>query len=202
MNRLHAELRRVFGEPPVAPRAVVRLQVGEGAGEDAGRVEADRLVDAGCELVVIDSDPAPPAVLAALAALLGLEPVDVADRSAPTWADDVVAVRALLRGSRDPAVLADGALARLIGLLDRLTERRTPVLLGSGTATATAALAVCTRRPGAAQWLLAGSAPSSPHARRALQQAGLTPLLDLGLGTTGADVAVAVVRAGLESLGA
>lgn len=202
MSRLSDELRRVFGDPPTYPRAVIRLQVGDGAGEEAGRAEADRLVDAGCELVVLDSDLVTPAVLATLAVLLGLEPVEVADRSAPTWADDVVAVRALLRSSRDPGVLADGPLARLVGVVDRLTERRTPVLLGGGTATATAVLAVTTRRPGAVQWLLAGSTPDDAHATRALERAGLTPLLDLGLGPAGADIAVVVVRAGLESLGA
>jgi NaMN:DMB phosphoribosyltransferase len=96
----------------------------------------------------------------------------------------------------------DGGLGRLVGMLDRLTERRTPVLLGGGTATATAALAVCRARPEAGQWLLAGSNPDDRQARRALTEAGLTPLLDLGLGPMGADVAVAVVRAGLEALGA
>lgn len=202
MTRLFDELRRVFGDPPSYPRAVVRLQVGEGAGREAGRAEADRLVDAGCDLVVLDSDLVTPAVLATLAALLGLEPVDVADRDSPRWADDVVAVRALLRTSRDPGVLADGGLGRLVGLVDQLTARRTPVLLGGGTAAATAALAVCTERPAAAQWLLAGSAPAGTRAATALQQAGLSPLLDLGLGPAGADIAVAVVRAGLESLGA
>jgi hypothetical protein len=160
------------------------------------------MVDAGCELVVVDSDLTTPSVLATLAALLGLEPVDVADRTAATWATDLVAVRTLLRTSRAPATLADGALGRLTGVLQRLTERRTPVLLGGGTATATAALTLCTQQPAAVQWLLAGSTPDHPQAARALTQAGLTPLLDLGLGLMGADVAVAVVRAGLESLGA
>lgn len=202
MNRLAQELRRVFGDPPSYPRAVVRIQVGDGQGLAAGREEGDRLVDAGCELVVLDSDLATPAVRACLAALLGLEPVEVTDRQAPDWAAEVVAVRALLRATRDPERLADGGLGRLVGLLEQLTARRTPVLLGGGTATATAALAVCTRQPGAERWLLAGSAPDDQVAARALAQAGLVPLLDLGLGTTGADVAVAVVRAGLESLGA
>jgi nicotinate-nucleotide--dimethylbenzimidazole phosphoribosyltransferase len=202
VNRLAHELHRVFGEPPAYPRAVVRIQVGDGQGLAAGRDEGDRLVDAGCELVVLDSDLGSHAVQACLAALLGLEPAEVTDRQSPTWATDVVVVRDLLRGTRDPWQLLDGGLGRLVGLLDRLTERRTPVLLGSGTATATAALAVVTRRADAEQWLIAGSNPDDAHARLALTQAGLTPLLDLGLGAIGADVAVAVVRAGLEALGA
>lgn len=202
MIRLAEQLTRVFGDPPSHPRAVIRLQVGEGSGVDAGREEADRMVDAGCELVVLDSDLATPAVAATLATLLELEPVDVVERTSPTWAQDVVALRTLLRTATTSLDQTDGGLGRLVGILERLTERRTPVLLGGGRATATAVLLVCTRTPGAEQWLLAGSTPDDHHAAHALQRAGLTPLLDLGLGSTGADVAVAVVRAGLEALGA
>ena len=48
----------MFGDPPVAPRAVMRVQVSSGQGLEAGRDEADRFVDAGAELVVLDSDGA------------------------------------------------------------------------------------------------------------------------------------------------
>jgi NaMN:DMB phosphoribosyltransferase len=51
-------------------------------------------------------------------------------------------------------------------------------------------------------WWLAGSAPVLPAAARAWHALGLEPLLDLGLTDGSADVAVSVVRAGLEQLGA
>lgn len=211
MNRLSAELTRVFGDPPEAPRAVMRVQVANGQGLAAGREEADRFVDAGADLVVLDAEGTTPAVLTALAALLTLEPVAVVgDRSGPDWSAHVVAVRTALRVARphvgDPArlveELGDPALGRLVGILDRLTERRTPALLGGGLPTAAAALITCRLRPDAQRWLLAGSAPVEEAGRKALAAAGLTPLLDLGLTVGSADVAVAVVRTGLEQLGA
>jgi NaMN:DMB phosphoribosyltransferase len=210
LNRLDAELTRVFGDPPSYPRAVVRVQVAGGQGLEAGREEADRLVEAGAELVVLDSEATGNGIRAALALLLDLEPVAVTDRGDPDWSAQVVEVRTLVRQARqllgDPGelldVLGDPALARLSGLIERLTARQTPVLLGGGTATATAVLLVTRRSPGADQWLLAGSSPDDPHARAALASAGLTPLLDLGLGAGGADLAVGLVRSGLEAMGA
>lgn len=211
MSRLAAELQRVFGEPPLAPRAVMRVQVASGQGLAAGRDEADRFVDAGADLVVLDSDGASAAGLAAVATLLGLEPVAVVGlQSAPGWADRVVAVRTLVLAGRahldDPAALVgalgDLALGRLAGLLAQLATRRTPVLLGGGTDTAAAALVAARLVPGAQRWWLAGSAPGDTAGQAALGALGLTPLLDLGLRSGGADVAVAVVRAGLEQLGA
>jgi nicotinate-nucleotide--dimethylbenzimidazole phosphoribosyltransferase len=208
VSRLDDELRRVFGDPPVAPRAVMRVQVADGQGLDAGREEADRFVDAGAELVVLDSDATSPAALAAVAALLDLDPVTVVGTAAtPDWREQVVAVRDLLRTARrhvhDPVALAgDPALGRLVGLLDRLAARRTPVLLGGGTTTVVAALLAQRIQPGAERWWMAGSVPPADAGRLALTAVGLTALLDLGLTTGSADVAVAVVRTGLEQLGA
>ena len=211
MSRLTEEILRVFGDPPVAPRAVVRVQVGEGQGLAAGREEADRLVDAGADLVVVDSEVTSAAVLAAAAALLDLEPVAVVPRtSSADWKRQVVEVRAALRHAStyrfDPErvveELADPALGRLVGLLDRLTERHTPVLLGGGTATAVAALVVSRIQPEASRYLLAGSMPADHAGAQALAASHLQPLIDLGLTVGSADVAVAVVRAGLDQLGA
>ena len=208
MNRLATELHRVFGYPPVSPRAVMRVQVSTGQGLAAGREEADRFVDAGAELVVLDSEGTPAGVLAVIAALLDLEPVGVLPPTAGAgWKEALIEVRTRLRELSahrfEPERLADSdpALGRLTGLLDRLTERRTPVLLGGGTALAAAALLVTRIRPQSRELMLAGSQPVDPIGALALGATQLVPLLDLGL-DQGADIAVAVVRAGLEQLGA
>lgn len=209
MSRLAAELRRVFGDPPVAPRAVVRVEVGSGQGFDAGRAEADRLVDAGADLVVLDAPGSSAGTLAALALLLDLEPVAVVGtEDSDGWRDQVVAVRSLARSAR-PLMgetvellehLDDPALARVAGLLAQLADRRTPVLCGGGTTTAAGALLASRIAP--TTWWLAGSLPVLPTAAKAWRSLEIEPLLDLGLTDGSADVAVAVVRAGLELLGA
>ncbi len=209
MNRLTAELLRVFGEPPVAPRAVVRVEVGAGQGLDAAREEADRLVDAGADLVVLDARSASAGALACLAVLLDLEPVAVVGTAAADdWREQVLRVRSLSRAARphlgDPSTLleelADPALTRTVGLLTQLSERRTPVLCGGGTTTAAGALLAARTAP--TTWWLPGSLPVLPAAARAWRSLGLEPLLDLGLDDGSADVAVSVVRTGLDLLGA
>ena len=209
MSRLASELRRVFGDPPLAPRAVVRVEVGSGQGLDAGRVEADRLVDAGADLVVLDAPGRAAGALSALAALLDLEPVTVVgDEAGDAWRDLVIGVRTLTRTARplagDPAALvehlADPALGRVAGLLAQLADRRTPVLCGGGTTTAAGALVAS--RLAETTWWLAGSVPLLPAAAKAWRSLGLEPLLDLGLTEGSADIAVGVVRAGLDQLGA
>ncbi|MCU1594101.1 MAG: cobT [Frankiales bacterium] len=211
MSRLDDELRRVFGDPPQHPRAVMRVQVGDGHGLEAGQDEADRFVDAGADLVVLDGGPTTPASLAAIAVYLALEPVGVVGTTASEgWKERVLAVRELLRDCRslvgDPArlleSLGDPALGRLVGLLDRLSSRRTAVVLGGATTTVAAALVASHLQPGADSWWIAGSQPVEQAGVAALASIGLTPLLDLGLGEGSADVAVAVVRKGLEQLGA
>lgn len=210
MSRLARELTRVFGDPLVPPRAVMRAQVGAGQGLDAARDEADRMVDAGADLVVLDADvPGSTAVLVTLAVLLDLEPVAVVGTvPSDDWRDQVLAVRTGVREARplvrDPAALvehlADPALARVAGLLERLAFRRTPVLVGGGTAAAAGALLAQRLLPPASRWWLAGSVPLHAAAAQAWRSLGIVPLLDLELGAGSVDVAAAVVRAGLELL--
>jgi nicotinate-nucleotide--dimethylbenzimidazole phosphoribosyltransferase len=199
----------VFGDPPVAPRAVVRVEVGSGQGFDAALAEADRLVDAGADLVVLDAAGDAPPVIAALAALLDLEPVAaVGTATESDWRERVLAVRTLSRSAKpfvdDPAALLDHlddpGLTRTAGLLSRLADRRTPVLCGGGTTTAAGALVAA--RLAETTWWLAGSVPVLPAAAQAWPAIGVEPLLDLGLTDGSADVAVGVVRSGLELLGA
>lgn len=208
MNRLHAELRRVFGDPPESPRAVMRVQVANGQGLEAGRTEADRIVDAGADFVVFDSDVRSSAALAALGAVLDLDAVGVIGTTPyDGWHAQVVEVRDLLRTTREhlfePDALADDpVLGRVTGLLHQLAVRRTPVLLGGGTTAAIGAVLAQRMLPGAEQRWLAGSQPLDQAGRLALTAVGLTPLLDLGLAEGSADLAVGLVRTGLEQLGA
>ena len=208
-GRLASELARVFGDPLVPPRAVVRVQVGEGRGLAAGREEADRLVDAGADLVVLDAATRGPGPLVVLALLLDLDPVTaVGTTTDEGWRELVLDVRSTLRTARpflgDPegllAHLDDGALGRVVGLLERLGSRRTAVLVGGGTTAAAAALVASRLAPAATERWLPGSVPLHAPAAQAWRSLGLTPLLDLGLGEGNVDVAAAVVRVGLEQI--
>ena len=211
MSRLERELTRVLGQPLAAPRRTVRLVVVEGEGLAAGRAEADRLVDEGADLVVLDAEGRSAAALVVLAVLLDLDPV-TAVGTAPDegWRELVLEVRSGARAARahvgDPEALlahvGDGALGRAAGLLERLAERRTAVLVGGGTTAAAAALAASRLAPAAKERWLPGSVPAHPPAAQAWRSLGLTPLLDLGLEGGSGEVAAAVVRVALEQLGA
>jgi nicotinate-nucleotide--dimethylbenzimidazole phosphoribosyltransferase len=206
---LHGDLRRVLGDPPRRPRSVVQVRVTSGSDLASACREADDLVDAGADLVVLDSPTAEAGVLAALALLLDLEPVAVVPPATGTqWREQVVQVRARCRSARPVladttallAQLDDPLLTRTVGLLRGLATRRTPVLCGGGATTAAAALVAA--RDVTTQWWLAGSAPALPAAAKAWSALGLQPLLDLGLGDDGADLALALVLAALEKPGA
>ena len=213
LGRLAAPLHRLAAMqgawPPVLPRHVVRPPAV--AGLDAGERQADGLVDAGADLVVVGGacrsesgrsegsrseggresggDGLGPA-LATLALLLGLEPIAVVGTAAtPGWAELVVQVRAGLRAGRPhlgdtPALLdAVGAVgvAGTAGLLLQCARRRTPVLLSAAPDVLAAAVAAERLARGTSRWLLAGTSAPGSAGSRALREVGLEPLLDLEL---------------------
>lgn len=193
--------------PPACPRDVV---VPSGGSRATGQAAADAAADEGVDLLLLDDDGDPAAGLAALAALLDVEPVAaVGTTGGPGWAGQVAAVRSALPRLRpllgDPASLLDAVgdprLAHLVGVVEQAALRRTPVLLGSAPGAVGAALLADRLVPGASSWLLAGSSGSAPAAQRALVALGLVPVLDLRLpGPGGALLADRLLRAALELL--
>lgn len=198
---------RMVNASPVEPAGDVGdAQTTAQALED-GALAADAAADAGADLLLVESAASPAAGLAAVAALLHLEPVVVVGTAGgPQWAPLLAAVRDRLRPARphlaDPAglvlALGDPVLAHLVGLLAQCAVRRTPVVLGSSSTVAAAALVADRLAPGAAAWWLAGDRPAHPGGQRALSDLGLDPLLDLRLATGGAEPAAQVLLAGVE----
>ncbi len=195
--------------PPHRPRLVQDARAASSLAE--GQAAADAAADAGVDLLVADPALADGPALTAVAAMLDLEPVAVVGTSGgPGWATALATVRDGLRSTRghlgDPhgmlVALEDGALAGLAGLLAQAAVRRTPVLLGSSAGCASAALLAERLAPGASSWLLAGCSPAAPGARRALDDLGLEPLLDLQLpGAGGGALALGVLLGALDLIG-
>lgn len=202
MTCLHDELLRA-GVRRVEQVRRVRVD-----GPGNGRLEADGLVDGGADLVVVDAVRAEPATAtatatAAVALLLDLEPVAaVGTTAAPDWAERVVEVRDTLRrvrphlGDLDGLLdaLYDPVLTRTTQLLEQLSARRTPVLLGDSTTVLAGGLLAVRRSAGAGTWWLASGRPAGPAGTAALQALGLVPLLDLELAGDASRHALAVVR--------
>ncbi len=181
----------------------------------AGRELADDEAAAGTDLLLVGHLGVGGTTAAAVivAALTGVEPVAVVGRGSrldgaaiddATWMRKAAAVRDALRrakaADRDPAALlriAGGAdLAALAGLLAQSAARDIPVVL-DGLVTLAAALVADRLAQGARAWWLAGQAEPEPAHRLALEQLGLSPLLDLGVGGgdgTGALAALPLLR--------
>jgi nicotinate-nucleotide--dimethylbenzimidazole phosphoribosyltransferase len=194
--------------PPRRPAQRTSLAVTGGDGFASGRARADALADAGVDLLVVEGPEPTAAAFVVLCALLDLEPVTaIGTSTTPGWAETVVAVRDGLGEARrlvgDPERLAtDPMLGLLSGLLSQSAVRRTPVVLGTSTALAAAALLAERIAPGARRWWLAGSQPPSPVARRALEELELQPLLDLGLTVAGgAELAADLLIRGIDLVG-
>lgn len=204
LGRLGAVLRRIAacqGLPSPDLDRVATVDAAEGSVDD-GVALADRIADEGNRLVVVRGGSTAGAHTVT-AALLDLEPVAVVGTAAGAgWAEALVAVRTGLASARahvgDPLRLlaAAGEQGVLVGLLAQAAVRRTPLLL-DGSAQVAAALLVADRlAPGVAGWCTAASVPTAPGAAAALRDLDVEPLLDLGLTERGADLALALLRAG------
>ena len=183
---------------------------------EAGRQIADEEVDSGADLLIAGDmgigNTTPATTL--IAALTGAEPVAVVGRGTGVddagWARKTAAIRDALyrtrRLSADPVALlriCGGAdLAAMTGFLAQAAVRRTPVLLDGVVVTA-AALAAERLAPGARLWWQAGHRSTEPAHTLALQELGLTPIVELGMRLgegSGAVVALPVLRAAVATL--
>ena len=211
LGRLGAALGWLAGAqgawPPHPPRRPHALDVTTGTGLDAGIAEADGLADSGGDLLVLEASGDPAAALVVVCALLDVEPVlAIGTAAGPDWAARVVALRDGLRAARglvgEPARLgSDPVLGRVAGLLAQSAVRRTPVVLGGSVVVAAAGLLAERLEPGARQWWLAGTTPTSTAARLAHEDLGLEPLLDLGMTVPGgARLAADLLGRGVELL--
>jgi nicotinate-nucleotide--dimethylbenzimidazole phosphoribosyltransferase len=221
--------------PATATALAASLDVGirsipaDGSIEDAlavGRSIADDEVETGTDLVVLGCGvlPAGPAggagdtATALVAVLAGLEPVAVLPRGAgavdtATWIRRAEWLRRVRRdlfdARRRPDVLldrlADPALAALLGVLTRLTARRTPVVLAGLPVLAVAMLLRSVMPDAVGWWQLADAADAAdPAAARAARDLDLVPLLPLGVTAPGAPaglLTVPVLRAAAALLG-
>ena len=215
LGRLAPVLRRLAAQqgswPPVPPAQVARVAadparttgLSTDAALEAGAAAADRLVDAGVDLVVVGGGGSRTPALVLLAALLDRDPVAVTGTvGGPGWTALVTDVRDGLRKARphlaDPAALLEalgaGEVAELTGLLLQCAERRTGVLL-SGAADVWAAALVAQRvAPYVGSWLVAGCSPATPVTATALAELQLEPVLDLEIDDpAGAELALGVL---------
>jgi nicotinate-nucleotide--dimethylbenzimidazole phosphoribosyltransferase len=160
----------------------------------AGQSVADEEVDSGADLLIAGDmgigNTTPAAVL--ISVLSGVEPVATIGRG--TGIDDAAWVRkaAAVRDARrrampyaaDPVellrVAGSADLAAAAGFLAQAAVRRTPVIL-DGVVTGATALLARALAPGSEAWWIAGHRGAEPAHSVALDQLGLTPLLDLGL---------------------
>jgi nicotinate-nucleotide--dimethylbenzimidazole phosphoribosyltransferase len=180
----------------------------------AGRQLADEAVDGGADLLIpgdmgIGNTTAASAIVGVCA---GAEASAVTGRG--TGIDDATLARkrdvvaaAMARAVTDDAVtlvssVGGADIAAMAGFLAQAAVRRTPVLL-DGVVSGAAALVADRLAPGASAWWAAGHRSAEPAHTVALNDLGLTPLLDLGLRLgegTGALLAVPLLRAAAASV--
>ncbi len=175
-----------------------------------GRQIADRLIDAGTDLLVplgpaedaLAASPSCALIVAAVQSLSSVEAVGFdgfVDEA--SWANCLVQVRDRLRGtSSDPrrclAEVASGPALAMVGLLLQAAVRRTPVLL-DGALPVTCALAAQSLVDDSRHWWLFADVSDRLQHRRSSSCLYAEPILHLGLGLddgTAAEVALLVLR--------
>ena len=182
----------------------------------AGRAMADHLVDAGADLLIAGDmgigNTTPAAVL--IGTLTDREPVVVVGRGTgiddATWIRKTAAIRDGMRFARryrnEPlallAAVAGADIAAMAGFLAQAAVRKTPALI-DGVITAAAALVAHRLAPGAASWWQAGHLSTEPAHEFALDDLGLSPILDLSMRLgegTGALAAVPLIASSIDLL--
>ncbi|WP_347956472.1 nicotinate-nucleotide--dimethylbenzimidazole phosphoribosyltransferase [Gordonia aichiensis] len=182
----------------------------------AGRAMADRLVDAGADLLIAGDmgigNTTPASVL--VGTLTDREPVVVVGRGTgiddATWIRKTAAIRDGMRHARryrnEPlallAAVAGADIAAMAGFLAQAAVRKTPALL-DGMITTSAALVAQQLAPGAAAWWQAGHLSTEPAHKFALDTLGLVPIIDLSLRLgegTGAVAALPLLASSIDIL--
>ncbi|EGD55807.1 nicotinate-nucleotide--dimethylbenzimidazole phosphoribosyltransferase [Gordonia neofelifaecis] len=182
----------------------------------AGRDIADRLVDAGADLLIAGDmgigNTTPAAVL--VGTLTDREPVVVVGRGTgiddATWIRKTAAIRDGMRHARryrnEPlallAAVAGADIAAMAGFLAQAAVRKTPALL-DGVITTSAALVAQQLAPGAASWWQAGHLSTEPAHKFALDSLGLQPIIDLSMRLgegSGAVAALPLVASSIDVL--
>lgn len=162
---------------------------------ERGMRTADEVIDAGCDLILVDTvgvaSSTPAAAL--IAVLTDTEPIKAVGRGSGIddagWIRKTAAVRDARRRAWPHRNSAEALLAvtggadsaAITGLIVQAARRRTPVLLG-GLAACAAALVAQLAAPRVVRWLAAGQlSPDAGH-ELAVRRLGLTPIEELGVG--------------------
>jgi len=182
----------------------------------AGRRIADQLIDAGADLLIAGDmgigNTTPSAVI--VGTITGKEPVLVVGRGTGVddegWKRKTAAIRDGMRHGRrhrhDPlsllAAVGGADLGAMAGFLAQAAVRKTPAILDGLVVTA-AALLANELAPGATAWWQAGHRSTEPAHGFALEELGLTPIVDMSMRLgegTGAVTALPVVAAAVDVL--
>ncbi|MGP5659376.1 nicotinate-nucleotide--dimethylbenzimidazole phosphoribosyltransferase [Corynebacterium falsenii] len=180
----------------------------------AGQQRADQEADSGTDVILLgDLGRGLTTVAAAMiGSVCGIEPVKIIGRGSgigdEAWKAKCAAIRDAMYRVRDDRAVAERVLRRVgsanlvvsAGLLAQAAVRRTPVIF-DGVGITAAALCAQMLAPGANAWWMAASVGDEPAHLPALRALGLTPVLDMKIGTgqgLGAVLALPMVQHAVE----